>query len=166
VSEEEPASADLEDLYRRHSNSAFGFAFLLTGDRHAAQDLVQEAFVRMVGRFDHLRHRGAFDAYLRKTVLNLFLSSKRRARLERAHAERERAIAVTPSVQPDIAAREDLWRALLELPPRQRAALVLRYYEDMSEQRTADVMGTSVAAVKSLVQRGTEAMRTRIGREP
>jgi len=165
VSESKPAPAELEDLYRRHSNAAFGFAFLLTGDRYAAQDLVQEAFVRMVGRFEHLRHREAFDAYLRRTVLNLFLSSRRRARLERAHAERERAVAITPAGEPDVAAREDLWRALLELPPRQRAALVLRYYEDMSEQRTAEVMGSSVAAVKSLVQRGTEALRTRIGSE-
>jgi RNA polymerase sigma factor (sigma-70 family) len=66
------------------------------------------------------------------------------------------------SSQPDVGAREDLWRALGTLPARQRAALVLRYYEDLSERETADVLGCSVAAVKSLVARGGEALRERI----
>ena len=63
------------------------------------------------------------------------------------------------SSQPDVGAREDLWKALATLPARQRAALVLRYYEDLSERETAEVLGCSVAAVKSLVARGGGALR-------
>ena len=60
---------------------------------------------------------------------------------------------------PDVVGREDLWRALASLPARQRAALVLRYYEDLSERDTATVLGCSVAAVKSLVARGSDGLR-------
>jgi len=66
---------------------------------------------------------------------------------------------------PDVGAREDLWQALRELPARQRAALVLRYYEDLSERDTAASLGCSVAAVKSLVQRGSHALRTIVGED-
>jgi DNA-directed RNA polymerase specialized sigma24 family protein len=66
---------------------------------------------------------------------------------------------------PDVGAREDLWRRVLELPPRQRAALVLRYYEDLSEHDAAQTLGCSVAAMKSLVARGTSALRERIESE-
>ena len=161
----EPRAGTLGDLYRRHADAAFGFAYLLTGKRELAQDLVQEAFIRMMGRFEHLRRREAFEAYLRKTVLNLFLSQRRRKKLESDYVARERATAVVATPLPDVAQREDVWRALLELPARQRAALVLRYYEDLSEQQAAEVLGCSLPALKSLVTRGAEAMRQRIGRE-
>jgi RNA polymerase sigma factor (sigma-70 family) len=64
-----------------------------------------------------------------------------------------------------VAAREELWRELLALPPRQRAAIVLRFYEDLSERETADVLGCSAAAAKSLVARAMETLRDRIGAE-
>jgi RNA polymerase sigma factor (sigma-70 family) len=92
--------------------------------------------------------------------VNLHTSGLRRRRLERAWLQREGASSATRvSTQPDVSAREDLWRALATLPPRQRAALVLRYYEDLSEHDTAQVLGCSVAAVKSLVARGSETLR-------
>jgi RNA polymerase sigma factor (sigma-70 family) len=74
--------------------------------------------------------------------------------------QREGAVSATRvSTQPDVGVREDLWRALATLPPRQRAALVLRYYEDLSEHDAAQVLGCSVAALKSLVARGSETLR-------
>jgi RNA polymerase sigma factor (sigma-70 family) len=63
---------------------------------------------------------------------------------------------------PDVGTREMLWAALMELPARQRAALVLRYYEDLSERQTAEILAASTAAVRSLVARGVEALRQRI----
>jgi len=133
----------------------------LTGDRTQAEDLVHDAFVRCVGRFGHLRAHEAFDAYLRRTIVNLHTSRLRRVRVEReflskeaGHAERTSMFAV-----PDVAAREDMWRRLQTLPPRQRAVLVLRYYEDLSERETADALRCSVAAVKSLTARATAALR-------
>lgn len=92
--------------------------------------------------------------------MNLHTSSLRRRRVERAWLAREgAATASRVSTLPDVGAREDLWKALAGLLARQRAALVLRYYEDLSERETAEVMGCSVAAVKSLVARGGETLR-------
>src|SRR5215218_8241881 len=79
------SSGGLGELYARHAGAAVGLAYLLTGDRHHAEDLAQEAFVRLAGRFRHLRDVGAFEAYLRRTVVNLFTSQLRRRRLERAY---------------------------------------------------------------------------------
>lgn len=155
----------LAELYERHAPSAGRLAFLLTGDRAQAEDLVQEAFVRMVGRFHHVRVPDAFDAYLRRTIVNLHVSQLRRRRLERAFLERERHAPDRTNTMPDVDAREVLWRALLELPPRQRAAVVLRYYEDLSERATAEILGCSEAAVKSLVARAMDSLRHRIGSE-
>jgi RNA polymerase sigma-70 factor (sigma-E family) len=156
----------LEGLYARHIQDGVRLAYLLEGDRMRAEDLAQEAFIRCVGRFRHLRRPDAFHAYLRRSIVNLHTSSLRRRRLERAWLEREGANrAAWTTTMPEVEARADLWVALGALPPRQRAALVLRYYEDLSERDTATVMGCSTAAVKSLVSRGSHALRDRIGSE-
>src|SRR5439155_18266071 len=80
----------LGELYLRHVDDAVRLAYLLTGERALAEDLVQDAFVRLAGRLVHLRDRGAFDAYLRRTVVNLCNSQFRRRRVERAYLERVR----------------------------------------------------------------------------
>ena len=159
-----PAGGLLADLYERHVQAAGRLAYLLTGDRVLAEDLVQEAFVRVVGRFRHLRVPDAFEAYLRRTIVNLHTSQLRRRRLERAYLERE-GRAVSEATLPDVGAREELWRAVLTLPARQRAAVVLRYYEDLSERETADVLGCSTAAAKSLVARAMQLLRAEIESE-
>jgi RNA polymerase sigma-70 factor (sigma-E family) len=157
----------LEELYERHAPAAGRLAYLLTGDRALAEDLVQEAFVRVVGRFGHLRVPDAFESYLRKTIVNLHTSLLRRRRLERAYLARERSSAPpTEPAAPDLGVREELWDALRRLPARQRAAIVLRYYEDLSEHDAAVVLGCSVPAVKSLVARAMQTLRARIGSEP
>jgi RNA polymerase sigma-70 factor (sigma-E family) len=151
----------LAELYERHAPGAARLAYLLTGDRTQAEDLVQESFVRVVGRFRHLRVPDAFESYLRRTIVNLHTSQIRRRRLERAYLEREKALTREAAVEHDPTERDRLWRELLALPPRQRAAVVLRYYEDLSERETADVLRCSVAAVKSLTARAIETLRTR-----
>lgn len=156
----------LADLYERHAPAAGRLAYLLTGNRALAEDLVQEAFVRMVGRFRHLRVPDAFEAYLRRTIVNLHTSNLRRRRVERAYLERERSAARSQTaVMPDVGVREQLWRAMLSLPARQRVAVVLRYYEDLSERETADALRCSVPAVKSLTARAMETLRARVGSE-
>lgn len=162
VEEETKGPGRLAELYERHAPAAARLAFLLTGDHDLAQDLVQEAFVRVAGRFRHLRIPDAFEAYLRKAVVNLHTSRLRRLRVERAYLERERSRVALPSATPDPGLREELWRALQALPGRQRAAVVLRYYEDLSERETAEVLGCSVAAVKSAVARAMRALREEI----
>jgi RNA polymerase sigma-70 factor (sigma-E family) len=155
-------SVKLEELYVLHAPGALRLAYFLTGDRELAEDLVQEAFVRIAGRFAHLRVPYAFDAYLRRTVVNLFTSQVRRRRLERREAERERA-AVRPHEDRHPVDHDDMWRAVLALPERQRAAIVLRFYEDLSEQETADVLRCSRGAAKQLVVRAMETLRGRLG---
>jgi RNA polymerase sigma-70 factor (sigma-E family) len=156
----EPEPTPMTELYTRFVPAGMRLAFLLTGDPHQAEDLTHEAFVRCVGRFGHLRARESFHAYLRRTIVNLHTSGIRRRYVERRWLQHEgRMAAVATDSLPDVGEREDLWRALALLPPRQRAALVLRYYEDLSEQDTAATLRCSVAAVKSLVARGSEALR-------
>ncbi len=159
----EPDRSTMADLYARHVPAGIRLAYLLTGDRHQAEDLAHDAFVRCVGRFNHLRAHAAFDAYLRRAIVNLHTSGLRRRRTERAWLAREGAAEVRRTASmPDVGATEDLWRALATLPARQRAALVLRYYEDLSEHDAATALGCSVAAVKSLVARGSEAVRAAV----
>ena len=104
---EAPARAGrLEDLYVRNAPSALRLAYFLTGSRELAEDLAQEAFVRVAGRLRHLRVPDAFDAYLRRTIVNLYTSQLRRTKLERAYVARhgvEPAIAHEPT---DPAARD------------------------------------------------------------
>jgi RNA polymerase sigma-70 factor (sigma-E family) len=161
----EPDRGTMAELYARHVPAGVRLAYLLTGDRHQAEDLAHDAFVRCVGRFAHLRVHEAFHAYLRRSIVNLHTSGLRRRRLEWEwlRGEGARRAGVTESF-PDVSGREDLWRALSTLPARQRAALVLRYYEDLTERDTAAALGCSVAAVKSLVARGSDALRTLIPR--
>ena len=158
-----PQGRSVEELYERHIGRGVALAYLLTRDHGEAEDLAHDAFVRLIGRFRHVRDAAAFGPYLRRTIVNLHLSRLRRLRLERTH--RERIGEPGNDHLPDIAKRTDLWSALGTLAPRQRAALVLRYYEDLSEQETAEVLRCSVAAVKSLTARGTEALRQNVNRE-
>jgi RNA polymerase sigma-70 factor (sigma-E family) len=148
----------LADLYERNARDALRLAYLLTGDASLAEDLVQDAFVRLAGRLVHVRDPGGFDAYLRRTVVNLTRSHHRRRAIERRYLERQTGPA--PIDPPDISAREALRRGLMALPIRQRTAVVLRFYEDLSEVETASLMGCRPAAVKSLVSRGTSGLRT------
>lgn len=154
----------LEELYVRHTPDAARLAFLLTHDAALAEDIAQEAFVRVAGRFQHLRSVGAFDAYLRRTVVNLCLSHHRKQRHARAYIERQRGRAggEVQAADLDLETRDELRSALAELPERQRAAVVLRFYGDLSELQVADSLGCSVSAARSLVFRAMESLRERM----
>jgi RNA polymerase sigma-70 factor (sigma-E family) len=155
-------SRGLGELYERYAPAAVRLAFLLTGDRERSRDIAQDAFVRVAGRFRHLRFPDAFDAYLRRTVVNLCTSHFRRERVEREYLVREGSRRVPTADPPDLGARDELMRALRALPVRQRAAIVLRYYEDLSEDSVADALGCSVFAARSLLTRGMSALRTMV----
>jgi RNA polymerase sigma-70 factor (sigma-E family) len=154
-----PGTPGLAALYQRHSPAAYRLAYLLTGEPALAEDLVQDAFVRLIGHFTNLRDPDAFDAYLRRTVINLSHSTLRRRRVERIHLRQQAVLSTRTGDQRDVETADELWRQLQQLAPRQRTALVLRYYQDLSEQQTADLLGCPVRTVKSLVARGLAAMR-------
>lgn len=151
----------LAELYRTHASSAFRVAYLITGDRALAEDLTHEAFIKVFGRIRQLRDESSFDAYLRQAVVNLSNSHFRRARLERRHLRGEVRGPMAVEL-PGVEERDELRTALVALPVRQRTAIVLRYYEDLSERETADIMGISSGAVRSLVARGMGDLRARV----
>jgi RNA polymerase sigma-70 factor (sigma-E family) len=157
------SSDDLAALYERHAPAAVRLAFLLTSDAELARDVVQDAFVRVAGRFRHLRLPDAFDAYLRRAVVNLCSSHFRHARIERAFAARHAQDRAAAADAPDVGRRDELRAALVTLSRRQRTAIVLRYYEDLSEQQVADTMRCSIPAARSLISRGMATLRTKIG---
>lgn len=164
---ERRAEGRLADLYRRHVPAAIRLAWLMTGSEAQAEDLAHDAFIRVAGRFGDLRDPDAFNAYLKRTVINLANSFFRRRRVERAFLEAEGRAATRPTpeaVEHDPVEREHLWRKLMVLPPPQRAAIVLRYYEDLSEAQTADLLRCPVGTVKSLVSRGLETLRREVER--
>jgi RNA polymerase sigma-70 factor (sigma-E family) len=158
VAQERVALRSLSDLYNAYAADGIRLAYLLTGDRALAEDLVQDAFVRLIGRLRHLREPDAFWAYLRRSIVNLATSHFRHRRVEGAYLER---LAASPSAVTNVndALDETMYRVLLRLPQRQRAAVVLRFYEDLSEAQTAAVLGCSTGTVSSLVSRGMKTLR-------
>jgi RNA polymerase sigma-70 factor (ECF subfamily) len=133
-------------------------AYLLTGDWQVGEDLVQEALTRTYLRRRRLRDAGALEPYARKVIVSLFLTSRRR------QWHRELPYADVPDQAADdqldgVLDRRGLWLALLELSPQQRAVLVLRYFEDMTEANIAAVLDCSPGAVKTHAARGLDRLR-------
>ena len=152
----------LAELYTHHAAEAIRLAYMLTGDRVLAEDLVQDAFVKLAGRLVHLRDPDAFDAYLRRTVVNLTNSYFRRKRLERAYLTRSAAEPPIVAGTSDTDRRDELWNDLQRLPARQRAAIVLRIYEDLPDSRVAEILGCRPGTVRSLVSRGLAELRIHV----
>ena len=120
----EPGFGPLARLYEEHAARAFRLAYLLTGDHDLAEDLVQDVFVKLIGRFADLRSPESFDAYLRRTIVTMSYGLFRRRRTERAYLARERGLAErTSDVLPDVERKDELWTQLQKIAPRQRAAL-------------------------------------------
>jgi RNA polymerase sigma-70 factor (sigma-E family) len=133
------------------------FAYALSGTTANADDLVQEALARCWGRWRRIQAMEHPDSYVRRAVLNLFLSSRRRSlRLPRLRLEPS---DVTPDTSDQLADRDQLWRALAGLSQIQRVVLVLRYYEDLPDERIAELVGCAPATVRSHASRALKRLR-------
>ena len=126
---------------------------------HLAQDIAHDAFIRVAGRFGHLREDGAFDSYLRRAVVNGCRSHFRRLRVER-NGLRRIGVAREAVEVDGLEERDALWTVIQALPFRQRAAVVLRFYEDLSEAQTGEVLRCSPRAVNSLISRAMATLRS------
>jgi RNA polymerase sigma-70 factor (sigma-E family) len=144
------------------SGRLFRTAYVLVGDRQLAQDLLQEALVKTYVAWPRLRDERKADAYTRRTMVTTLISWRRRRSFH------ERPVDDLPEVpveddQERLAAQDDLWAQIRLLPPRQRAAVTLRYCEDLTETQTAELMGCSVGTVKRQVSSGLAKLRERMG---
>jgi RNA polymerase sigma-70 factor (sigma-E family) len=147
----------MEGLYTANAQRAGRLAYFLVGDRELAQDLVQEAFLKVFTRWGNLREPQSFAAYLNRTIVNLANKTHRRRGVERRYLEKQPGLEASPGR--DYETADELWRQLQLLPKRQRTAVVLRYYEDLSDPQVAEAMGCSETAVASLVQRALGTLR-------
>lgn len=147
----------IAELYGATADDARRLAYLLTGDLQLSEDVVQDAFVKLTGRLVHLRDSRAFGAYLNRTVVNLCKMRFRRQRVE----SRYLAVQRPPegSENPDSVSTEAIKWALMQLPYRQRAAIVLRFYNALPDGETAAILGCAPATVRSLISRGMVSMR-------
>jgi RNA polymerase sigma-70 factor (sigma-E family) len=154
----ERAPGDFTDFVRASSGSLLHTAWLLTGDRHRAEDLVQTALIRTYGAWARVRRDDAL-AYARRVLVNLHTDWWRRRpwREQPAEVLPERAAAVDPVAQAD--QRYALVRALAALGRRERAVVVLRYYADLPEAEVAELLGISAGGVKSAASRALVKLR-------
>ena len=151
----DPRSRDeaIAVLWGQHRAGLVRLAIGLAGDVDAAEEIVQDAFAALLGRWGYLRDPAAAHAYLRRVVVNGARAHRRIRRWGR-----QAGVALPGFREPvddaDIDSQLDMLAALVHLPWSKRACLILRYYADLSEAETAEVLGVSVGTVKSQTSKG------------
>ena len=139
---------ELDEFARTRGPALVGYGYLLTGELHAAQDLVQDAFVRTFARHRAGTDAARLEAYVRQAMLNIYRDSYRKRR--RWYGVRPLVAERTTYGPPDAVAADkvDVHNALAHLSPRERACVVLRHYEDLTVPDIADRLGLSEGSVK------------------
>jgi len=160
---EEEARVSFDAFFDAHHRDLARLAFLLSGDRDAAEDLAAEAFTQAWKSWDRVTGADSPLAYVRRIVVNLAASRVRRLVRERRGWRLLGAVWTESAVDPDPALAADVRAALDQLPVRKRACVVLRHYYGLSEQETAATLGISVGTVKSQTSRGVAEMATLLG---
>ncbi|WP_328989225.1 SigE family RNA polymerase sigma factor [Kribbella sp. NBC_01245] len=159
MTSEEPRQFD--EVVASNERRLLRVALMLSGNIHSAEDLVQTALARAYPKWDRISRLEQPEAYLRKMVVNEFLSWRRRL------TNRELPIAeVTEPAGDDLAGRQAqrdaTWRLLATLPRQQRAVLVLRYYEDLPDEEIAAVLGCQASTVRSNAARALASLRAAV----
>lgn len=152
--------ADFASYMQARQPSLLRTAYLLAGDRHTAEDLVQTAFAKLYLSWDKVQQQGSIDGYVRRILVNEHNSLWRRAWKRREFATEQMPDRMQHDEYDGGAGRE-LWDLVQTLPKKARAVVVLRYYEELSEAETADVLGISVGTVKSQASRALATLRDR-----
>jgi RNA polymerase sigma-70 factor (sigma-E family) len=157
--------ADFEAWMTARQSALLRTACLLTGDTHTAEDLVQTTLAKMYLAWDRIADREHVDAYARKTLVNEFRSLWRRPWRRRELTTEVLPEQGAPDVEYDGLSRA-LWEFVATLPPKQRAVIVLRYYEELTEAETAAALGISVGTVKSQASRALASLRRTVDDHP
>jgi RNA polymerase sigma-70 factor (sigma-E family) len=153
-------AAGFTDFAASRHAALFRYTYLLTGDHGLAEDLLQESLIKLYVAWPRIRE-GTVEAYVRRIITTTAISWWRRRswQSERPYDDLPEQIAAGD----DQTARMWLWAEILQLPVRQRAAVVLRYYEDLTEPQTAEILDCSVGTVKSQVAVALKKLRARLG---
>jgi RNA polymerase sigma-70 factor (sigma-E family) len=156
----QPSEQEFAELFRASWARLYRLAFAVSGDGAAAEDDLQNAFAKVYSNWGRVRRADHPEAYVRRMVLNEVLGGRRNGFLkrERPHELVEAAGSVA-SPEAGVVERDAIWTAVRGLPPRQRAVVVLRYYEDLSEAEIAEALGCSRGTVKSQASAAIAALR-------
>lgn len=156
-------SGTFDEYVTGRGQALLRFGYVLTGDRHLSEDLVQEALAKAHRRWSHIGGLDHPDAYVRRIIVNNFLSWHRRA-------QRLSIVASPPEPAPSgvhggdhgaqLADRHAMWQVLAELPKQQRAVLVLRFYEGLDDDDIAHLVRCSAATVRAHASKGLARLRT------
>jgi RNA polymerase sigma-70 factor (sigma-E family) len=154
------AASTYDEYVAARWTALYRTAYLLTGSHADAEDLAQITLVKAYLSWPKVSAAASPDAYVRRILTNAFVSARRPLRVSR-----ERLVDTPPEAlqaTPDSLDRLLLWPQVTSLPPRQRAVIVLRYYEDLSEQQIADALGCSTGTVKSTASDALKSLKQRI----
>lgn len=152
-----------DEYVRQRGAALVRVARLLVGDRQLGEDLAQEVLAKAYARWDRILRTDRPDVYLRRMLVNAHIS-RRRLRSSREYIgvpADDRALPV--AVDAEIAERDAVWRLVVTLPGRQRAAVVLRYYEDLDDAAIAEIMDCSAVTVRTHIMRALATLRERLG---
>jgi RNA polymerase sigma-70 factor (sigma-E family) len=156
---DEQGREDFRSYVAARSGALLRTAYLLTGNRADAEDLLQTSLAKTYLAWDRIREREALDGYVRRVMVNTQTSFWRRRRVDEKPTDDLPEGPPGRDATADLDLHDALWTALASLPRKQRAAVVLRYYEDLSEAETAAVLGVSVGTVKSSTSRALAKLR-------
>jgi RNA polymerase sigma-70 factor (sigma-E family) len=161
--------AEFAEFVAARSAALHRAAYLMVGEQSLAQDLVQEALTKTYVAWPRLRDKGNAEAYTRKAITHTAISWFRRkgwsAERSTEQPPEHTVLGPTDRLGQQVADSAWLWDCLQGLPVRQRTAIVLRYYEDLTEAQTAEAMGCAVGTVKSQVSAGLTKLRQRLGED-
>lgn len=157
---------EFEEYMAARQPSLLRTAYLLTGDRHTAEDLVQTSLAKLYLSWDKVQKRELVDGYVRRIMVNEHNSLWRRAWKRREVSTDTVPDRTGVTDRPDDGTSAALWEFVQTLPRKQRAVVVLRFYEDMSETEVATLLGISVGTVKSQSSRALAALRERVHTQP
>jgi RNA polymerase sigma-70 factor (sigma-E family) len=151
--------ADFREFVSARGRALLRSAYLLTGNQADAEDLVQSALAKTYQAWDRIEDRNALDGYVRRAMVNTQISWWRRRRVDEYPTD-EIPDQPAADTSGNSELHDTLQRAIDRLPQRMRAAVVLRYFEDMTEAEVADILGVSQGTVKSTVSRAVAKLRT------